>query len=301
MINPALILFGLPALLLIIPAAAAAVYRRSWPWFVVSLGLSFAVIVLPLFVFTASAFLTPDAKDQCRHGWIDCFMTGKLALLPPAIFATIALYAVEAFRVKNRTAVWIIAGLCSGAIISIVCLVYGLIFIPYDGGKIFMLVPAYIAVWYFLRTRQLAKERSSAEEIIWYSVLGNLPFWLGSLFWSQSTYSSLPQSVGDCFVVTAASRGHPNVVGPHFLITHKSRLVSANDQLLTLWQFEDLWRQLEPRSHRQFRSLYNRVGPVVSSQIQSPWLADIAYLALKPVEVAAKIILAASKIQNTKK
>lgn len=302
MIHPSeLLFFGLPTLLLIAPAVAAAVYRRSWLWFLASLLLSFGIIVLPLFVFIASSALIPDAKDECLHGWLNCFIMGKLALLPPAIFATATLYAVEAFRVKNRTAKWIVAGLCSGATISIVCLVYGLIVFGNDGMGFWMLVPAYIAVWYALRTVQLVNECGSANETVWGSVLGSLPFWLGSLFWSHSTYVSLPATHQGCFVVTAASRGHKKFVGPHFAIQRKGGFVSANGQLLTLWQFEDLWSKSAPRSHRQFRSLYNRLGSVIAAQIGSPWMADATYLALKPVEVAAKVILAASKAQNTQK
>jgi hypothetical protein len=46
-----------------------------------------------------------------------------------------------------------------------------------------------------------------------------------------------------------------------------------------------------PRSHRRFRCFYNFIGPVVASRVTSPFIADAAYLAIKPVEIVARSIL----------
>ena len=36
--------------------------------------------------------------------------------------------------------------------------------------------------------------------------------------------------------------------------------------------------------HRPLRGLYDRVGPSLAAGLTSPWLADLAYVALKPLE-----------------
>ena len=64
-------------------------------------------ILLPLFVFFASVLLMPDSKAACRHGWLDCFHEGKLALTPLVLWASAALYALDACRVTPPRRSWI--------------------------------------------------------------------------------------------------------------------------------------------------------------------------------------------------
>jgi hypothetical protein len=58
-----------------------------------------------------------------------------------------------------------------------------------------------------------------------------------------------------------------------------------------LWQFETLWRDCAPLSHALFRCVYNRFGPVLARRIVSPWLADLAHLAINPVELLAGLMI----------
>lgn len=102
-------------------------------------------------------------------------------------------------------------------------------------------------------------------------------------------YEQLPSSPpADCFVVSAASRGHVAVVKSR-RDPNSGRLI--NDQLLTLWQLESVLAIRFPAWHRRFRSLYDRWGPRVARRIRFRWQADLVYLALKPVEWAARWIL----------
>ena len=54
---------------------------------------------------------------------------------------------------------------------------------------------------------------------------------------------------------------------------------------MTFWGLERVWRQHLPLSHSCFRALYNRLGPMLSRRIRTPFVADMVYLLLKPVEV----------------
>ncbi len=266
----------------------AAWGKRSVKRFVVALSVALFGVVLPLFIFFFSAFLVPEWKGGCDHGWIDCFYLGKLALTPLVLWATGALYALEN-RMAQLVNHSIVLGLFTGAIVAFLCFVFGLattIGQP-SGIMLWLLVPFYIAVWHGVRAAQWMKNSGIGPRSYLLAVCGSIPFWIGSVIWSRRIYESLPNNPPDCFVVTAAARGHVSFVGPFFEINHGGRRRKANQQLITLWQFEALWRGHAPRSHALFRRVYNRLGPAVARRITSPGMADIVHFTIKPVEFVA--------------
>lgn len=275
-------------LILLALALPPAIKKKSWAWFFIALILSFVVVVLPLFVFLFSSFMVPEWKGACSYDWLNCFIVGKLALTPFVLVAIAALYSVEILRVEKRAKRWIVVGIFLGAVVATVCLVFGLVCI---GCERMMLVPFYVAVWYSIRAIQLIGAAGFSFWTYFGALLGSLPFWLASWVWSRSVYESLPDKApSGCFVVTAASHGHVKCVGPFAEIMRNGRRLRANQQLITLWQFEALWHARAPRCHATFRRIYNRIGPVIAGQIRSPWLADVTCLALKPAEITARLI-----------
>jgi hypothetical protein len=184
-----------------------------------------------------------------------------------------------------------------GAIVSTVCLVIGLV--VYSSGNppgwhfryIWFLVPLYVSGWYLIRARQLFKAstltiRSLATSFVW-----TIPLWITAILVSRKCYASLPDQAPSCFIATAALRGHPIVVGNRRLVMHEGQVREANQQLITLWRLEHLWARQAPRGHARFRRIYNVVGPMVAARITSPFGADVAHLAIKPVEITARMIL----------
>jgi hypothetical protein len=153
-----------------------------------------------------------------------------------------------------------------------------------------MLVPFYVATWYVVRFVQLARRSRISWVAYLSSFCSSIPFWIGSLIWSRRIYLDLPDH-DPCFVVTAAMRGHSKLVGPFTEVRRNGQLRMANRQLITFWAFEHMWRQHLPLSHRCFRSLYNRLGPMVSRRIRSRFAADMIYLLLKPVEALGCLVL----------
>jgi hypothetical protein len=248
-------------------------------------------VLLPLFVFAFSVFLVPEWKGGCTHGWWDCFHVGKLALTPLVLWATAALYAVEVCRVTDPTKRWIVLGFFLGALVSSGCLVYGLVCTSFGSGNLaaWLLVPGYVSVWYCARTVLLMRAAALTPTNYVTAACGSLPFWVGSLAWARYAYAALPNQPPSCFVVSAAMQGHPRLVGPFFETSRAGRSLMANRQLLTLWQFEALWRDRFPRSHSCFRRAYNRFGPSLARRITSPWAADLVYLALKPAQFLAEL------------
>lgn len=249
-------------------------------------------IVVPLLVFLFSAFLTPEWKGGCPNGWLDCFHLGKLTLAPVVVWATISLYAVEICPLKQPLARDFVMGLFLGCVVAGSCFLYGLATLRDDSTRmiVMLIVPLYTAIWYGIRLIQAHKH--TQPDSIWYSLwlLGSLPFWFAGLMWSRRIFATLPDARPECFVVTAASRGHASVVGPFSETSHRGQHRLANRQLINLWNFEQLWQQREPQSHRWFRSAYNRLGPIIARQINSPWKADVVYLVLKPAEWSARLM-----------
>lgn len=285
-------IFGLLSVLVVL-AVPALVKNPSLKRFLLAMFLSFFVVVLPLAFFLLSMGLQPDSKDACKHGWIDCFASGKIMLTPLVLWAITALYTVEVYEVADPTRRWIAQGLFIGAVVSSVCLVFG--FVAYSAQPDWwpcLLVPLYTAVWYILRAVHINRDARVKSSALSQAMLGSAPFWALSLFWSYKHYLALPDHPpGDCFVVTAASRGHRRFVGPFLLVAHRGQQRMANQQLATLWQFENLWRSFAPCSHAIFRSIYNRIGPVIALGIVSAWFADVVYVVLKPVEIGARLSL----------
>ena len=284
--------------ILVVLALQPALKERSWARFLIALALSALVVVLPLLVFGLSAFLVPEWKGGCRYGWLDCFHMGKLALTPLVLVATSALYAVEVLRVEDRSQAWILRAILLGALVSVVCFVFGLVTVePRMEMRRWLLVPFYVAVWYWARAVQLIRAAHPKFLDGVKDICFSIPFWLGSWIWSRWVYDTLPETPPSCFVVTAASQGHRRFVGPFVEVVHRDRRQSANAQLITLWSFEAVWRTHAPLSHVTFRRLYNRVGPAIAQQVTSPWIADAVYLALKPAELFARLILTITAIK----
>ena len=269
-------------------AAPAAVGSKPWLRFALAVLMSFLVVALPLFVFFFSSFMVPEWKGACVCGWVDCFIVGKLAFTPFVLMATAALYSLEVLRKDISTNRWAVAGIFLGAIIATSCLVLGLMCIQW---VVWMFVPLYVAIWYVVRAAQLMWSVKTGFWTYFSAALCTIPSWLLGWSWSRQVYDSLPnQAPTGCFIVTAASRGHERCVGPLTGILRNGRRQLANQQLISFWQFEDLWQSRSPRCHGLFRRIYNHVGPVIATRVRSPWIADAIYLALKPAELAVRCI-----------
>lgn len=251
-------------------------------------------IVIPILVFFLSACLTPDCKGASRNGWIDCFFAGKLALTPLVFWGAWGLFD---FQISNTSPVRKSAaqGLVVGALVSCICLGLGMVTIfsspPPNEMAPWLLIPLFVAVWYSVAAINAAPAAKLKPFDYLIALCASIPFWLGSILWSQSCYKELPNAAPGCFVVTAASRGHRRIVGPFFPAVRRGSLRTVNQQLLTFWRFEAAWRTHLPLAHATFRKIYNRIGPVIAKRICSPWLADAAYLTLKPAEFICRALV----------
>lgn len=108
----------------------------------------------------------------------------------------------------------------------------------------------------------------------------------------EATYAELPPTEPKCYVVAAAASGHRRWVGTP-IVDGRRR---ANRQLLRLKCLELWLAAAMPLAHRRFRQSYDRIGPPLARLVaRSPWIADVAYLSLKPIEYFVAGVIGAAR------
>ena len=104
-------------------------------------------------------------------------------------------------------------------------------------------------------------------------------------------YTALPPQPPDCYIATAAAQGHPRVVGSRTIHLKNGKHLQINRQLQRLKCFELTLTILSPHLHGFIRRIYDVIGKKLAVQIKNPYMADIAYLLLVPVEWISFLML----------
>jgi hypothetical protein len=104
-------------------------------------------------------------------------------------------------------------------------------------------------------------------------------------------YDALPPTPPDCYIATAAARGHPRFVHAWTVQRADGKFMQVNIQLQRLKCAELALLAVNPRLHEILRRIYDKVGKMLAHYIQHPYLADLAYLLLKPWEWLARLVL----------
>lgn len=104
-------------------------------------------------------------------------------------------------------------------------------------------------------------------------------------------YSRLPSSPPTCYIATAAAHGHRRFVGAQERLAEDGTPRMVNQQFARLKAAELALLVLSPKLHRAVRAVYDRLGPPIARRLANRWLADAAYLSLKPAEWCATWIL----------
>lgn len=162
-------------------------------------------------------------------------------------------------------------------------------------AKLFWIVPGSVGVCYFLYAWLILKNRQySLRDItkpfyLFYGWIGALVVSIGVKYpLAVRYYEALPdERPQQCFIVTAASRGHRGFVGTWYDPIEGRWL---NQQLLTFWSFERWLMRAVPLLHRGLRFIYNRIAPYIARSVVFRWQADAIYLLLKPLEWCARKI-----------
>jgi hypothetical protein len=234
-------------------------------------------------------------------------------LVVPAAFApTVGLVVVGALKAldssrrwRNRYLLWL-AGLCVlGVLVAAVVRIERSGFLDTAaacllGAGLAMLMAA--PYWAFLayvfmslrvRRRATVSPRSNAAKAAGaasWTAAYSASWWL-AVRRAADVYATLPEKPPDCYVATAAARGHPWLVKSARVWTPRGSAL-VNDQIRTLKCAELALKALAPRAHRAVRALYDIFGPLLAREIRGPVAADLVYLSLKPVEWLCRLMRA---------
>lgn len=115
--------------------------------------------------------------------------------------------------------------------------------------------------------------------------------WRYDILKMYELYAQLPQQPPECYIATAAARGHPQFVRARAAQLAAGRYMQVNRQLQILKCAELALLAIHPSLHKLLRRMYNVVGKWLARRIQNPFLADVAYLLLKPCEWSAGFAL----------
>lgn len=117
--------------------------------------------------------------------------------------------------------------------------------------------------------------------------------WRYDILKMYELYAQLPTAPPNCYIATAAANGHPKLVHSWTVQVQfaNGKSMRANKQLQTLKCAELALMAVAPRLHKFVRKIYDVVGKSLAHKIQNPFLADVAYLLLKPFEWLARVLL----------
>jgi hypothetical protein len=116
--------------------------------------------------------------------------------------------------------------------------------------------------------------------------------WRFDILKMYELYAALPPTPPpDCYIATAAAHGHPYFVRAWTVQRTDGKIVQVNKQLQLLKYAELALMAIHPRFHTPLRKFYDIVGKWLAPKIQNRFLADIAYLLLKPGEWLTGLLL----------
>ena len=119
-----------------------------------------------------------------------------------------------------------------------------------------------------------------------------LAAWRFDILKMYELYAALPPTPPpDCYIATAAARGHPQIVGARTVERADATVMLVNAQLQLFKCAELALLGIRPGWHKNLRKVYDVLGKPLARKIQHPFLADMAYLLLKPAEWLARRLL----------
>lgn len=109
--------------------------------------------------------------------------------------------------------------------------------------------------------------------------------------WTQTADWNLSQKVApqniyrdEHYLCTVAAGGHKKIVKPIRTGKRHGHRVIVNRQLCIANAFEQLLEERTPKFHHFVRTLYDKTGYPIAKHIRSPYVADVIYFLMKPLE-----------------
>ncbi len=115
--------------------------------------------------------------------------------------------------------------------------------------------------------------------------------WVAAIYFAIEAYAKLPTAPPNCYIATAAARGHRKLVGSHPLPCGNGNVMLVNRQLRLCKVSELALLALCPPLHRLLRAIYDTLGPPLARRLTHPLAADAAYLLIAPIAAVAYLLL----------
>lgn len=189
-------------------------------------------------------------------------------------------------------------------IVLLNCISYGLIVgilsLITDGSAAFgllILSPFLISISGILLSLHVIQQNlpyTKSEHIRNWSIYGILfsGTTVAAIYRTFEMYSRLPKEPPQCYIATAAARGHRSLTGSIDQFDANTRQSYVmNDQLVILKSGELIIKTLFPSIHKVFRTYYNNYGQRIARKIHNPFLADAVYISLIPATLIVKSLL----------
>jgi len=129
--------------------------------------------------------------------------------------------------------------------------------------------------------------------IVFTWIAAYLAAWRAAVVLMLQAYTQLPTEPPDnCYIATAAARGHGRFVGSHRVLCRDGSTRRVNMQLAYFKCGEIALQATLPGFHRAIRHAYDTLGPRLARWLVHPLAADAVYLALKPLEWLTRAALA---------
>jgi hypothetical protein len=115
--------------------------------------------------------------------------------------------------------------------------------------------------------------------------------WRIAVLKTLEVYASLPTEPPDCYIATAAAKGHPEFVKSKSVSISSGNTIRVNAQVKHFKGAELALMALFPGGHKISRRIYDQFGSLLAYIVIHPILADIVYIILKPIEWGIMAIL----------
>lgn len=222
--------------------------------------------------------------------------SGSFILIPVWFFTIMFYYLVaKTWTAPNLRKPWLwivlMALLIIVVITRVVLLSFAFVFMIMVAPLISFLIALRAALWLL--------ENYEAPKLNAFHGLGIMAWiatyavaWRYDILKMYELYAALPpQPPPDCYIATAAAQGHPRFVGSHSVQRADGVSMQVNGQLQRLKCAELALMAVNPSLHKILRKIYDMVGKALARRMTNPFVADVAYLSLKPAEWFAIIVL----------
>jgi hypothetical protein len=252
---------------------------------------SIAKIVLGIPMLSLVAVAVPTV------GWLLVWVVVRLwqryprvvlqLLLASVLFGMVMIVAVCIFDATGRTL----------GDVPVSAVVFGPVFLLIIGSL--ASAPTWAAAVYAYQSVRLLKLRASQLQVklwqflaIFTWIAAYLAAWRAAIMLMLEAYAQLPvEPPDDCYIATAAARGHRRVVGSREIVRRDGSIRRVNLQLAYFKCGELALQATVPQLHWTVRRVYDTLGPHLGRLIVHPAVADLAYLALKPLEWLTRLAL----------